>query len=240
MRSQDWIWIQLPRAVQLGQYNFLLHSKSCLVWSRRTASVVSHSNFHQRRKLAAYQYCKKLKNFWGLEGKDLVSVVLLFVCFLFQPVTAGSSQLYNSPTTKFESISNAGGISRETQFKRKKCCTSMWSGGKQGVRNSPAPGQSRRGRRCSRHHSRDCWAAHGEAHTGAGEKCKEEGTAERNCDGLNTSPYSPSFPVILRAGEEAKESGVKEWTLAWEVVRKQEGVSGFVFVFHHPSLVTIH
>lgn len=81
MRSQDWIWIQLPRAVQLGQYSFLLHSQSCLVWSRRTASVVSHSNFHQRRKLAAYQYCKKLENFWGLEGKDLVSVVLLFVCF---------------------------------------------------------------------------------------------------------------------------------------------------------------
>lgn len=123
----------------------------------------------------------------------------------FQLVTAGSSQLYNSPTTKSESISNAGGISRETQFKRKKCCTSMWSGGKQGVRNSPAPGQSRRtGRRCSRHQSRDCWAAHGDAHTGAGEKCEEEGTAERNCDGLNTSPYSPSFPVILRAGEEAR------------------------------------
>lgn len=38
----------------------------------------------------------------------------------FQLVTAGSSQLYNSPTAKSEPVSNAGGISRETQFKKKK------------------------------------------------------------------------------------------------------------------------
>lgn len=82
----------------------------------------------------------------------------------------------------------------------------------------------RRGRRHSRHGSRDFPSAHGEDHVeqvllkdcspwaihkGAGEQREEEGAAETRCYGLTTTP------AALRAGE-AEELGMEEGNWGWE------------------------
>jgi len=40
----------------------------------------------------------------------------------------------------------------------------------------------------------------GSTHTGAGEKCEEEGAAELSCNGLTTA-FIPPFPVALMGKE---------------------------------------
>ena len=53
-------------------------------------------------------------------------------------------------------------------------------------------------------------AARGGPHTGAGEKCEEEGAAERNCYGLTATPNAPAPLHHLELRGEEEELGRKE------------------------------
>lgn len=77
---------------------------------------------------------------------------------------------------------------------------------------------------CSNLFLKDCilW---GEAHTGAGEQCEEEGTTEKMCYGLAATHIPFRFCTVQ--GEEVKESGE---TLS--LGRSKVGGS-FEFISHH-------